>query len=261
MPAHSLPELDVSLLSADYVDPPEGVDVTSDYGTPNLLFLYYYRLVSDSDREALKSLKNDIEAWNAWELAQAESQLNNQMRKDNLPTDDLLESRVKRTDYRAKVISALRQRSQSWLSETENRQYSIEVETDEDNMNQRLMDELQVRLESDERLPDQFDVVLRIINRIIAARRSDEFQQYQSTHVELKVNEDSNPEIKCISFTISEGEKKKRSDSVVVKIDYVNYRYQLDRNTWGENRDKAQDMIARGESIRRDMTLELCVNN
>ena len=114
MPARALPEIDVSLLSGDYIDPPEGVDVTSDYGTPSLLFIYYCRPVSDSDKEAMKSLKTDLEAWNAWELGQAESQLNNQMKKGNLPTDDLLESRIKRTDYRAKVVSALRQRSQSW---------------------------------------------------------------------------------------------------------------------------------------------------
>ncbi|PWY67096.1 hypothetical protein BO94DRAFT_561226 [Aspergillus sclerotioniger CBS 115572] len=260
MPAHSLPHIDVSLFSADYVDPPEGVDVTSDYGTPNLLLLYYCRPVSDSDKETMKSLKTDLEAWNAWELAQAESQLNNQMRKGNLPTDDLLESRIKRTDYRAKVISALRERSQSWLSETENRQFTIEVETNEDDMNAKLEDEIQVRLESDERLPDQFDVVLRIINRIIAARRADETQQYQSTHVELKVEEKDNLEIKSISFAVSEAEKKKEDDSVVVKIEYVNYRYQLDRNTWDENKDKAQEMISRGERIRRDMTLEMCVD-
>ena len=58
-------------------------------------------------------------------------------------------------------------------------------------MNQKVEDELQVRLESDERLPDQFDVILRIINRIIAARRADETQQYQSTHVELKTEDKS----------------------------------------------------------------------
>ncbi|OOF96875.1 hypothetical protein ASPCADRAFT_206995, partial [Aspergillus carbonarius ITEM 5010] len=242
MPARALPEIDVSLLSGDYIDPPEGVDVTSDYGTPSLLFIYYCRPVSDSDKEAMKSLKTDLEAWNAWELGQAESQLNNQMKKGNLPTDDLLESRIKRTDYRAKVVSALRQRSQSWLSETDNRQFTIEVETNEKDMNQKVEDELQVRLESDERLPDQFDVILRIINRIIAARRADETQQYQSTHVELKTEDKSKQEIKSISFTVSEAKEKKKADSVVVKVEYVSYRYQLDRNTWNENRDKAQDM-------------------
>ena len=46
----------------------------------------------------------------------------------------------------------------------------------------------------------------------------------------------------------------------MVKVEYVSYRYQLDRNTWNENRDKAQDMIARGQRIRRDMTLEMCLN-
>lgn len=88
------------------------VDVTNDYGIPNLLIFYYLPLLPEDQKDSLEAVLKDYRSWNAWELYQAEKQLHIQLEKETLPIDDSVESREKRTAYRAKVIAYLRENSE-----------------------------------------------------------------------------------------------------------------------------------------------------
>ncbi|KAI3399295.1 hypothetical protein diail_7250 [Diaporthe ilicicola] len=94
----------------------QSIDVTNDYGTPNLLFFYYLPLFSENKKDdVLAAVLKDYESWNAWELCEAEKQLQIQLQKKTLPSDDSVQSRERRTAYRAKVIASLRENSeQGW---------------------------------------------------------------------------------------------------------------------------------------------------
>lgn len=88
------------------------INVTNDYGTPNLLFFYHLPLFSDDKKDSLAAVLKEYKSWNAWELYQAEKQLQIQLEKETLPNDDSVKSREKRTAYRAKVIAYLREESE-----------------------------------------------------------------------------------------------------------------------------------------------------
>jgi hypothetical protein len=91
------------------------INVTNDYGTPNLLFFYHLPLFSEEKEDSLAALLKDCRAWNAWELCQAENELQTQLQKGTLPNDDSVRSREERTAYRAKVIAYMRENSeQGW---------------------------------------------------------------------------------------------------------------------------------------------------
>ncbi|GKZ28455.1 hypothetical protein AbraIFM66950_007123 [Aspergillus brasiliensis] len=256
--------MDVSPLSGDhdhkFVDPPEGVDVTGDYGTPSLLFIYYNQPVSDKHRKEVHELRHDLETWNAFELGRAESQVNSLMQEGKLPTDDYNESRIRRTEYRSKVIQYLRKEQEPWLVEADKKEFTVELKTDEKHMNKKVEQELRGRLESKENLPAQFGVVLRIINRIIAARKRDDVQQYHFTNVEVSADGRDDPEIKSTMFRVYEEEGEGEGESVKVKIDYVNHRCQLNRERWAKERHNVEDFVKEGERIRGAMTLNFCVD-
>ncbi|GLA18104.1 hypothetical protein AnigIFM62618_005259 [Aspergillus niger] len=256
--------MEASPLSGDnghkFVGAPEGVDVSGDYGTPSLLFIYYNRPVSDKRRKEVQELRHDLETWNAFELGRAESQVNELMQKGNLPTDDYNESRVRRTDYRSKVIQYLRKEHESWLVEADKKEFTVELKTDERYMNKKVEQELRGRLESKENLPSQFGVVLRIINRIIAARKRDDMQQYHFTNVEVCADGRDDPVVKSTMFRVYEEGEEDDEGSVKVKIDYVNHRCQFNREHWAKARHNVEDFIKEGERIRRAMTLNFCVD-
>lgn len=88
-------------------------DVTNDYGIPNLLIFYYLPLLPEDKKDSLAGVLKDYRSWNAWELYHGEKQLQTQLEKGTLPTDDSVESREKRTTYRAKVIAYLRENSEA----------------------------------------------------------------------------------------------------------------------------------------------------
>ena len=111
-----LPSVDPSLLSnkqhtSILKDP--AVDVTNDYGTPNLLFFYFVPFLPDDRKPDLQALQDEIQSWNAWELGQTEVQVKHRIADKSLPSDDSTASRVKRTNYRAKVIDYLRESSET----------------------------------------------------------------------------------------------------------------------------------------------------
>lgn len=79
------------------------------------------------------------------------------------------------------------------LVEADKKEFTVELKTDEKSMNKKVEQELRGRLESKENLPAQFGVVLRIINRIIAARKQEDMQQYHFTNVEVCADGRENP--------------------------------------------------------------------
>lgn len=90
------------------------IDVSNDYGTPNLLFLYYVPFIPDDKKPDLDAIRDEFQTWNAWELGQAEIQLIKHIEEGNLPSDDSLTSRVIRNNYRSKAIDFFRSTSESW---------------------------------------------------------------------------------------------------------------------------------------------------
>lgn len=90
------------------------VDVSSDYGTLNLLFLSYIPFLPDEKELDLVHTRDEFHSWNAWELGQAETQLNKHLKDGNLPSDDSVASRMIRNNYRSKAVSFFRAGSEAW---------------------------------------------------------------------------------------------------------------------------------------------------
>jgi hypothetical protein len=89
-------------------------DVSNDYGTPNLLFLYYVSLLPEELKKDLDNVQDDFQSWNAWELGQAERQLNGHVEAGRLPSDDAIASRSIRNNYRAKALRYFREGNEAW---------------------------------------------------------------------------------------------------------------------------------------------------
>lgn len=90
------------------------VDVSNDYGTPNLLFLYYASFLPDELKIDLDHLQDEFQSWNAWELGQAERQLIGHVEAGNLPSDDSIASRIARNNYRSKAVRYFRDGNEAW---------------------------------------------------------------------------------------------------------------------------------------------------
>lgn len=90
------------------------VRVSNDYGTINLLFLYYVPFLPDDKKLDLDAIQDEFQTWHAWELGQAENQLNKHIGDGNLPSDDSIASRITRNNYRAKAIGFFRETSEAW---------------------------------------------------------------------------------------------------------------------------------------------------
>ena len=61
-------------------------------------------------------------------------------------------------------------------------------------------------------------------------------------------------------FRVYEEGEEDDEGSVKVKIDYVNHRFQFNREHWAKARHNVEDFIKEGERIRRAMTLNFCVD-
>lgn len=108
MSLYSLPEVETPIIPKERVIT-RSVDLSNDYGTPNLAF-FYHVLCAAGD---LDPLWKAVDSWNAWELAIAEEHVVSQLNKGNLPGDDSIPSRMKRSAYRGKVIATLREQGES----------------------------------------------------------------------------------------------------------------------------------------------------
>jgi hypothetical protein len=101
-------------LKSELVLKSAGTDVTNDYGTPNLLFLYYIPFLPDDKKLDLEAIQDEFQTWNAWELGQAELQLIGHVEDGSLPSDDSIASRVARNNYRSRVIEIFRAGNEAW---------------------------------------------------------------------------------------------------------------------------------------------------
>ncbi|PHH92896.1 hypothetical protein CDD83_3727 [Cordyceps sp. RAO-2017] len=162
-------------------------DVSDDYGTPNLLFLYYIPFLPDDRKPDLGAIRDEFQTWNAWELGQAETQLLKNVQAGNLPSDDSIASRITRNNYRSKAVEFFRAGSQAWLSTADSSTNTKTVEATEASINGAVQSALR-SLATENNLQIQFDVILNAIGGFI--NREKENKLYYS-HVYYRYNSDS----------------------------------------------------------------------
>ncbi|KAL7912272.1 hypothetical protein GGI35DRAFT_444855 [Trichoderma velutinum] len=256
---YSLPEVEPFLpLQTPGLDIATSYDVTNDYGTPNLLFSYYTPFIPDEKKEELATVHDDFQSWNAWELANAEIQLQKQLAKGTLPADDLISSRVLRSMYRAKVIVYLRENSENgWLLTAQSpipTSFSEEIEQSEVNATiRKILHQHHTPLNE----PKQLVVLLNTISNIVAADPTIE-HKYQLTNVFYYYDDnltDFQPVVEVVEFTITQEQETAGKDTVFLKISGLQSKYMIDRKGWADARSAAEDIIQAGEKIRPETSL------
>ncbi|KAE8167488.1 hypothetical protein BDV40DRAFT_252991 [Aspergillus tamarii] len=262
-PYNHLPAVDPSLLSnkqhASILKDTE-VNVTNDYGTPNLLFFYFVPFLPDDRKPDLEALQDEIQSWNAWELGQTEVQVRHRIADKSLPSDDSTASRVKRTNYRAKVIDYLRESSETtWLvknADSHTGPFSADVNVAE--VNGKIRDVLK-DFYVQESLPAQFSVILNIITDLIASQ-PDADNKYLFTYVHYHYDVDQKvfkPDIRQLQFSVTQIAPEEGKDKVKLNISNLNHVYSLLREKWRSVRPDAEEIIEAGEKIRKEMALNL----
>ncbi|KAI1451531.1 hypothetical protein F4805DRAFT_473570 [Annulohypoxylon moriforme] len=257
----SLPEVDLSLLSGKlYPVVPKLLDVSNDYGAPNLLFLYDTPYIPDDKRQDLETIRYDIQSWNAWELATAENQVQIQLSKKNLPDDDSIESRVKRSEYRAKVISVLREEYENgWLLRARSaipKSFSKDIK--KTSANAWVREVLQGHY-IDTAVPKRAPVILSIISNILASNPYYGHKYYISS---VYYNYDNDlkiirPYIEVSSFTVTQSPKEGAEDMIILNAESLDFAFTLDKQGWEDARSKVEDIVKEGEKIRQEMALDL----
>ncbi|KAK7745696.1 hypothetical protein SLS62_009662 [Diatrype stigma] len=240
------------------------VDVSSDYGTPNLLFLYYIPYIPSSAKPAMDELKEDLWSWHAWELAQAEKQVKRQIDSGNLPVDDSVASRIKRTNYRAKVVQALRDTSEVWQQVYDERKSSwgpVDVKKGEENG--VIGEQLRRRYLTEAGLPQPLSVLLNVVNPTIATD-TQAGSKYFFSHSYLKYDEAAKgfqPDIRATTFSVTQKAKEEGDESTAtVKISYDDYKIRFDRALWAEQRQLAKDVIEEGMAILKVTSLSFFID-
>ncbi|KAF4582745.1 hypothetical protein GQ602_005889 [Ophiocordyceps camponoti-floridani] len=233
------------------------VDVANDFGTPNLLFMYYIPFIPDDTKEDLGAIQDEFQTWNAWELGQAEAQLIGHVNKGNLPSDDSVASRITRNNFRSKAISVFRATGEAWLTVSSNFSVQRAVEAGEDDINGATLSELR-KLATDSKFPDQFGVVINTLGDRID--RDSESKLFY-THVVYRYDGNSKtfrPVIKDSTFTIKMVDDNDDGDSnrVSVNISLLTYSYNFDRRFWRDHRHQGAAPIKRGEPIRAQMSFD-----
>lgn len=95
-----LPEVEpFLLLQKPGLDIAKSYNVTNDYGTPNIRFSYYTPFIPDEKKEGLATVQDELQSWNAWELAFAEDQLQKQLAKGKLPTEPVVKTATARRGF------------------------------------------------------------------------------------------------------------------------------------------------------------------
>ncbi|KAF5024530.1 hypothetical protein F66182_3293 [Fusarium sp. NRRL 66182] len=235
-------------------------DVKNDYGTPNLLFFYYTPTIPSDKQDELAAVQKDFYSWNAWELAVAESQLQTQLKKGTLPSDDSTESREKRATYRAKVDIYLRENSEDgWLlldrTPTSSPPFSKTVKKSEVNgvIRQVLRDHYATAKE-----PSQLGVMINLISDVAAYNPSVEHKYYW-TNALFQYNSDL---IQALTFTVTQTPVKGSADSVNLRIETLDNVYKLDMDEWKKARGKVnRDLLDSGEKIRKEMALDFALDS
>ncbi|OHF04271.1 hypothetical protein CORC01_00610 [Colletotrichum orchidophilum] len=87
---------------------------TRDLDLANILYVQNIPVVPDTKKNELDACIKSINSWLAWELTRVEKQVENKIKSGELPGDESIASKSKRTAYRSKVVSATRELS-PWL--------------------------------------------------------------------------------------------------------------------------------------------------
>ncbi|KOC13228.1 hypothetical protein AFLA70_57g003780 [Aspergillus flavus AF70] len=250
-----LPTVDLSLVSNNQhvnILKDTGVNVTNDYGTPNLLFFYFIPFLADDRKPDLEALQDEIQSWNAWELGQTEVQVRHRIADGSLPSDDATASRVKRTNYRAKVVDHLREVSETtWLvknADSHSGPFSADVKVAE--VNGKIRDVLK-DFYGQESLPAQFSVILNIITDLIASQ-PDADNRYLFTYVYYYYDVDQKvfkPDIRQLQFSVTQTAAEGEKDTVKLDISNLNHVYSLLREKWRSVRHEAEEIIEAGLSL------------
>ncbi|PHH77654.1 hypothetical protein CDD80_384 [Ophiocordyceps camponoti-rufipedis] len=228
------------------------VDVTNDYGSPNLLFIYYVSFIPDDKKIDLEAIQDEFQTWNAWELGQAEVQLEGHVKKGNLPSDDSIASRTARNNFRSKALGVFRATGEAWLTVASNFTVQRAVEAEEDDINGATLSELR-KLAVDNKYPAQFGVIINTLGDRID---KDHETKLFYTHVFYDYDSSSRtfrPVIKDSTFTIKRVDDKD-DGKVAVDISLLAYTYNFDRKFWRDNRHQGAAPIKKGEPIREQMS-------
>ncbi|KAI1482817.1 hypothetical protein F4774DRAFT_428233 [Daldinia eschscholtzii] len=261
MTTDDLPVVETPLFLSLEDSPAYKHDVSNDYGTPNLLFLYYLPYIPNSVKLEMDALREDIQTWHSWELAQAEKHVQSQIDTGNLPSDDSVASRVKRTNYRFKVIQFLREEDESWKYTYEESKTSIgPVDVQRGEENSMIRNGLRHRYLAQVGLPQPFEVLLNVINGEMAALAH---TTYSFSHGYLKYDRDSGsfkPDLIASSFTVKKTDKEGDDSKVTVTISFSDYKVKLDQTLWREKRRLAEEEISKGEKILKGMSFSFFVD-
>ncbi|OJJ38801.1 hypothetical protein ASPWEDRAFT_149340 [Aspergillus wentii DTO 134E9] len=262
-----LPEVKAVSLGSRLVPKSKDVDVSNDYGTPNLLFLYYVPFLPDERKADLDAIQDEFQSWNAWELGQTETQVNEHLADGKLPSDDSIASRVARNGYRAKVVTFFRENSEGSLTPKQTLEDEKDINATPESVHGIILQELLTHYVIPNDALEQFGVVLRAISGSIDIER---VNQFFFTHVYYKYDADQKrflPDVRDTSFTVSKKQDgnpkygKDDKDNFTVAFGYHDTVYSFDRKFWREHRHEAEEAIAQGEPIRKQMSLEFYVKN
>ncbi|KAI0095441.1 hypothetical protein GGR51DRAFT_569955 [Nemania sp. FL0031] len=237
------------------------INVENDYGTPNLLFFYDIPLVTEGMNNELASIQDDFRSWNAWELCVAEDQLQMQLEKGNLPLDDSFESRVKRTNYRAKVVGILRDTSEgAWLlhdQSTSTQFFQSVKKVDVNSLIRKVLRDHYLKGQPSSHVA----IMLSIVGNIGAADPS-AMHKYDHTTSSYEINKDRKDiesETRVSSFAITQTPDDADKDAVMLKVDFLDSFICLDREAWRSFRGQVEDMIQDGTIILNEMALDFFV--
>ncbi|KID74926.1 uncharacterized protein G6M90_00g107240 [Metarhizium brunneum] len=238
------------------------VDVSNDYGTPNVLFLYYTPFIPDDNKLDLDAIQDEFQSWNAWELGQAETQLIRHVEAGNLPSDDSIASRIIRNNYRSKAIDFFRQGNEAWLSLANNSTAQKVIVTAQSEAHGSIRQEMRA-LAAEQHLQSQFEV---IINAISGSVEVAEENKFYFTHVYYRYDNNSRrflPVISDTTFGIKKGDEGSQAggDKVKLEINLSVNTYNFDRKFWRDHRHEGEEAIQMGEPIRKQMALDFYVNS
>lgn len=93
------------------ISPEVDYSTVSDLDLANILYIQNIPLVSAEKRGDLDARIESINLWLAFELTRVENAVNSKVKTGELPGDDSIASKSKRTSYRSKVVDAYRRQS------------------------------------------------------------------------------------------------------------------------------------------------------
>ncbi|KAL2864789.1 uncharacterized protein BJX67DRAFT_360307 [Aspergillus lucknowensis] len=216
----------------DTVEEPD----TYDFELVDLLCVNYIPLVQDSLQEDLRAMRKELEAWQAWESAKYEEQVQDKIERHLLPADNSVASKMKRMAYRIKVVDYLRRSSSSWLSRLNNdvKKYSETVQNSE--VLSKIHQNLQEHYFPEVSVFKQFRAMLKSVSQAFTLREQHIRQPFLFTHMYHKYDNHLDvftPEIKVGWFHIHlEDPTDDSPDLVTINFEFSDYTLQFNRALW-----------------------------